>query len=125
MDATSRINTIVGDIQGFTRKAIGVAETGRQHLVQVESNSENAEKAVQTIEQDARQGASAADQMLHSIEEVDKATSQISRDMEAVASRLHDDSEALRRVRRQVSDVSSQLTELDQHAGRFRVDNGH
>lgn len=123
VDATSRINTIVGDIQGFTREAIGVAETGRQHLVQVEFNSENAEKAIQTIEQDARQGASAADQMLHSIEEVDKATSQISQDMEAVASRLHDDSDALQRVRRQVSDVSSQLTELDQHAGRFRVDN--
>jgi hypothetical protein len=42
--------------------------------------------------------------------------------MEGVASRLHDDSEALQRVRGQVGEVSAQLQNLDQHAGRFRVE---
>lgn len=121
VEATSRINGIVEDIQGFTREAISVTETGRTHLSAVETHSEDAEQAIQKIEEDARQGTVAADQMLHSVEEVDKAARQISRDMEGVASSIHRDSDALQRVRSQVEEVSGRLLELDGKAARFTV----
>ena len=121
VEATSRINGIVDDIQGFTREAISVTETGRTHLSAVETHSEEAEQAIQKIEEDARQGTVAADQMLHSVEEVDKAARQISRDMEGVATSIHRDSDALQRVRSQVEQVSGHLLELDGKAARFTV----
>lgn len=121
VEATSRINGIVDDIQGFTREAISVTETGRTHLSSVETHSEEAEQAIQKIEEDARQGTVAADQMLHSVEEVDKAARQISRDMEGVATSIHRDSDALQRVRSQVEQVSGHLLELDGKAARFTV----
>ncbi|WP_394168785.1 methyl-accepting chemotaxis protein [Saccharospirillum alexandrii] len=121
VEATSRINGIVEDIQGFTREAISVTETGRTHLSSVETHSEEAEQAIQKIEEDARQGTVAADQMLHSVEEVDKAARQISRDMEGVATSIHKDSDALQRVRDQVEQVSGHLLELDGKAARFTV----
>ncbi len=121
VEATSRINGIVDDIQGFTREAISVTETGRTHLSSVETHSEEAEQAIQRIEEDARQGTVAADQMLHSVEEVDKAARQISRDMEGVATSIHRDSDALQRVRNQVEQVSGHLLELDGKAARFTV----
>lgn len=121
VEATSRITGIVVDIQGFTREAISVTETGRAHLSAVETHSGEAEQAIQQIEDDARQGTVAADQMLHSVEEVDKAARQISRDMEGVATSIHRDSEALQRVRDQVEQVSGQLLELDGKAARFTV----
>ncbi|HET8904356.1 MAG TPA: methyl-accepting chemotaxis protein, partial [Saccharospirillum sp.] len=121
VEATSRINGIVDDIQGFTREAINVTETGRTHLSSVETHSEEAEQAIQKIEDDARQGTVAADQMLHSVEEVDKAARQISRDMEGVATSIHRDSDALQRVRNQVEQVSGHLLELDGKAARFTV----
>ncbi|MEP4547581.1 MAG: methyl-accepting chemotaxis protein [Saccharospirillum sp.] len=121
VEATSRINGIVDDIQGFTREAISVTETGRTHLSSVETHSEEAEQAIQKIEEDARQGTVAADQMLHSVEEVDKAARQISRDMEGVATSIHRDSDALQRVRSQVEEVSGHLLELDGKAARFTV----
>lgn len=121
VEATSRINGIVDDIQGFTREAISVTETGRTHLSSVETHSEEAEQAIQKIEEDARQGTVAADQMLHSVEEVDKAARQISRDMEGVATSIHRDSDALQRVRNQVEQVSGHLLELDGKAARFTV----
>lgn len=121
VEATSRINGIVDDIQGFTREAISVTETGRTHLSSVETHSEEAEQAIQKIEEDARQGTVAADQMLHSVEEVDKAARQISRDMEGVATSIHKDSDALQRVRDQVEQVSGHLLELDGKAARFTV----
>ena len=121
VEATSRINGIVEDIQGFTREAISVTETGRTHLSSVETHSEEAEQAIQKIEEDARQGTVAADQMLHSVEEVDKAARQISRDMEGVATSIHRDSDALQRVRSQVEEVSGHLLELDGKAARFTV----
>ncbi|GGX67416.1 methyl-accepting chemotaxis protein [Saccharospirillum salsuginis] len=121
VEATSRINGIVDDIQGFTREAIEVTETGRGHLDTVEHHSSEAEQAMGTIANDAHQGAAAAEQMSHSIAEVDKAARQISQDMEGVASRIQGDSQSLRRVRTQVEDVSGRLDELDRHAGRFQV----
>lgn len=121
VEATSRINGIVDDIQGFTREAINVTETGRTHLSSVGTHSEEAEQAIQKIEEDARQGTVAADQMLHSVEEVDKAARQISRDMEGVATSIHRDSDALQRVRNQVEQVSGHLLELDRKAARFTV----
>ena len=73
------------------------------------------------IENDAERGVAAADQMAHAIEEVDKAASGISRDMESVASHLRNDNQALKRVRAQVEDVSKRLEELDRQTQRFRT----
>lgn len=121
VDATSRIDAIVSDIQGFTRQAVEVTDTGRHHLESVEKNSADAVQAMQAIENDAQQGVAAADQMAHAIEEVDKAASGISRDMESVASHLRNDNQALKRVRAQVEDVSKRLEELDRQTQRFRT----
>lgn len=121
VDATSRIATIVSDIQGFTRQAVEVTDSGRHHLESVEKNSADAVQAMQAIENDAQQGVAAADQMAHAIVEVDKAASGISRDMESVASHLRNDNQALKRVRAQVEDVSKRLEELDQQTQRFRT----
>lgn len=121
VDATSRIDAIVSDIQGFTRQAVDIAETGRHHLASVEQHSADAVQAMQTIETDAQQGVSAADQMAHAIEEVDKAARGISRDMENVASHLRNDNQALQRVRAQVEAVSTRLEELDHQTQRFRT----
>jgi len=121
VDATSRIDAIVSDIQGFTRQAVEVTESGRHHLEAVEKNSADAVQAMQAIENDAQEGVAAADQMAHAIEEVDKAASGISRDMESVASHLRNDNQALKRVRAQVEEVSKRLEELDSQTQRFRT----
>ncbi|WP_108126672.1 methyl-accepting chemotaxis protein [Saccharospirillum mangrovi] len=121
VDATSRIDAIVSDIQGFTRQAVEVTETGRHHLEAVEQHSSAAVQAMQAIEADAQQGVSAADQMAQAIEEVDKAAQGISRDMESVASHLRNDNQSLQRVRAQVEAVAKRLEELDQQTRRFRT----
>lgn len=121
VDATSRIDAIVTEIQGFTRQAVEVTETGRHHLESVEQHSEAAVQAMQAIENDAQEGVAAADQMAHAIEEVEKAAQGISRDMESVASHLRNDNQSLQRVRAKVEDVSQRLEELDRQTSRFRT----
>lgn len=121
VEATDRIDTIVSDIQTFTQQAMTVTESGREHLDAVEQNSASAEDAIQAIEADALESASGSEQMLQSVQEVDRTAGQISRDMEEVARHLQSDRESLQRIRGQVDEVNSGLLKLEQHAQRFRV----
>lgn len=121
VEATRRIDGIVSDIQKYTREAITVTESGREHLLVVEQQSASAEKVIQTIETDAHQSASASEQMLASVSEVDKTAGHISKEMDEVASLLQSDQQSLQRIRDQVAKVNEGLSQLEQQAHKFRV----